>query len=335
MDLALLERNLVFATFWASFISFLFFLASVVTKRKDSEKSQITSILGYVGMVMVLVLSTGALIAKAVVTQHVPWSNFYESMVFMAAIAALLFLIIFRVYKHDLMGVIMSPGIALLVGIASLLPPNFRGNGPLVPALQSYWIKIHTTSMIVSYSVFLLATTTAIAYLIMHYIVARNFRNGSAGKQLNFATTGPSLNNINMVEKEDEDSEKSDTRVSSGSVSVSMDKALRENPNLAFFDDVTYRLILLGFPILAFGIITGAMWANHAWGNYWSWDPKETASLMTWLFYGAYIHSRVNMSMKGKTSAILAVVGFVAVIFTYYGVNYLPGLHSYGFSVEQ
>lgn len=333
MDLAILEKNLVFATFWASFISFLFFLASVVTKKTSSERAQITSMLGFTGMILTLMLSVGALVAKAVVTQHVPWSNFYESMVFMASIAAILFLIFFKVYKHDLLGVIMAPGISLTIGIASLLPPNFRGNGPLVPALQSYWIKIHTTSMIVSYSVFLLATTTAIAYLILHFILSKNFKNGGGEKRLSLASTGPAIDdNLKMVEEE---MTKSDIRVAKTSGAMTIDKTLRENQNLSFFDDITYRLILLGFPILAFGIITGAMWANHAWGNYWSWDPKETASLMTWLFYGAYIHSRINMSIKGKTSAIIAIVGFVAVIFTYYGVNYLPGLHSYGFSVDQ
>jgi len=338
VDLAALEINLVTGTFWISLVSFLLFLTSVVTK-KDSGKSQITSQLGFVAMILVSLTSTGALVAKGILTGHVPWSNFYESMILMTALDAVLFLFIYKAYKHDLLGVIMSPAIVILVGIASILPKNFRGNEPLVPALQSYWIKIHTTSMIVSYSVFLLATTTAIAYLIMFALTNRSKylttdEESRKIKRMSLASTGPSLgeSDMSIVANPTIDETKESSLVSSGKIKFDTERMHAENPHLAFFDDITYRMVLLGFPILAFGIITGAMWANHAWGTYWSWDPKETASLMTWMFYAAYIHTRVSMNLKGKTSAILAVVGFAAVIFTYYGVNYLPGLHSYGFA---
>jgi cytochrome c-type biogenesis protein CcsB len=254
-------------------------------------------------------------------------------------------LVVYRIYKHDHLGVIMPPAIVILIGIASILPKNFRGNDPLVPALQSYWIKIHTTAMIVSYSVFLLATTTAVAYLI-YYAFAKNGSSGGGDGQkeisndivsgkLSLASTGPALSeaNINMIAAT-ADNDAGNTSGNRLSSAARNDDFIKNNPHLAFFDELTYRLILLGFPILAFGIITGAMWANHAWGTYWSWDPKETAALMSWLFYAAYIHSRVGMSIRGKNSAILAIVGFAGIIFTYYGVNYLPGLHSYGFAVE-
>lgn len=341
MDLAALEINLVTGTFWISLVSFLLFLTSVVT-QKDSEKSQITSHLGFAAMILATLTSIGALVAKGVVTGHVPWSNFYESMILMTALAAILFLVMYKSYKNDLLGVIMSPAIVLLIGIASILPKNYRGNDPLVPALQSYWIKIHTTAMIVSYSVFLLATTTAIAYLIMSaltkkdkYIVTEE--EARKIKRMSLASAGPSLNPNDMAMSsatlEKTQSNDSTLTGSSAKMKFDVERFHNENPQLAFFDDITYRMILLGFPILAFGIITGAMWANHAWGTYWSWDPKETASLMTWMFYAAYIHTRVSLNLKGKTSAVLAIIGFVAVIFTYYGVNYLPGLHSYGFSV--
>ena len=333
-----MEENLVTGTFWAALISFLLFLSSIVTKKKDSDKSQITSHLGYVGIILTVLTSVGALIAKAVVSGHVPWSNFYESMVLMTALSSFMFLIVYKIYKHDFMGVVMTPAIVILIGIASILPKNYRGNDPLVPALQSYWIKIHTTSMIVSYSVFLLATTTAIAYLVFYSLMDKNSGGGKNGgdtqkvTKLSLASTGPSIseNDLAMVSATVDGEIKEVSRIAS---TDGIDKLHKENTHLAFFDDLTYRLILLGFPILTFGIITGAMWANHAWGTYWSWDPKETAALMSDLFYAAYIHSRVGMNIRGKTSAIIAIVGFIGIIFTYYGVNYLPGLHSYGFSV--
>lgn len=327
MDLGLLEINLVTGTFWAALISFILFLVSVVTKKKDSEKSQITSILGYVGMFFVLITSIAALVAKGMVTGHMPWSNFYESMILMTSLSTILFLVLHKMYKNDLLGVVMSPGIVILIGIASLLPKNYRGNEPLVPALQSYWLKIHVTAMIISYSVFLIATTTAIAYLIL--LAIKSPKEKSNNLKLAMATpSGSPVNeaNIAMVASVQESTE--------DAVKNRLQAKFNEDPQAAFFDDLTYKLILFGFPILAFGIITGGMWANHAWGTYWSWDPKENASLVTWLFYGAYIHSRVGMNIRGKNSAILAIVGFVAVLFTYYGVNYLPGLHSYGFATE-
>jgi len=102
-------------------------------------------------------------------------------------------------------------------------------------------------------------------------------------------------------------------------------------PSLATIDDIIHKTILFGFLWLSAGIITGAVWANSAWGTYWSWDPKETWSLITWFIYAATLHARFTRGWGGKRIAWLAIVGFVSVIFTYYGVNYLlAGLHSYG-----
>ena len=103
------------------------------------------------------------------------------------------------------------------------------------------------------------------------------------------------------------------------------------SPSLDILDDVTYRMIAIGWPLLTGGIITGAVWANSAWGTYWSWDPKETWSLITWFVYAIYLHARYVRGWKGTQMAVLSSVGFLAVIFTYLGVNLvLSGLHSYG-----
>ncbi len=102
-------------------------------------------------------------------------------------------------------------------------------------------------------------------------------------------------------------------------------------PALDQLDDVTYRMIAIGWPLLTGGIITGAVWANSAWGTYWSWDPKETWSLITWFVYAIYLHARYVRGWKGTQMAVISAVGFLAVIFTYLGVNLvLSGLHSYG-----
>jgi len=95
-------------------------------------------------------------------------------------------------------------------------------------------------------------------------------------------------------------------------------------------DNLNYRLIIFGFMFLTIGIITGAVWANSAWGRYWGWDPKETWSLITWFIYATLLHAKMMRGWAGKRVALLSIIGFAAVLFTYFGVNYLPGLHSYG-----
>jgi cytochrome c-type biogenesis protein CcsB len=101
-------------------------------------------------------------------------------------------------------------------------------------------------------------------------------------------------------------------------------------PAPSFLDELTHQLIMFGFLFLTAGIITGAVWANSAWGRYWGWDPKETWSLITWFIYATLLHARLMRGWSGKRIALLSLVGFAAVMFTYFGVNLLPGLHSYG-----
>jgi len=100
-------------------------------------------------------------------------------------------------------------------------------------------------------------------------------------------------------------------------------------PAFDVLDDLTHQMVTFGFLFLSIGIITGAVWANQAWGRYWGWDPKETWSLVTWLIYATLLHARLMRGWKGKKIAILSFVGFLAMLFTYFGVNLLPGLHSY------
>jgi cytochrome c-type biogenesis protein CcsB len=104
-------------------------------------------------------------------------------------------------------------------------------------------------------------------------------------------------------------------------------------PSLTIIDDIIHKTMVFGFIWLTAGIITGAVWANSAWGTYWSWDPKETWSLITWFFYAIILHARYTRGWSGGMIAMLAIFGFISVLFTYYGVNFLlSGLHSYGSS---
>lgn len=104
----------------------------------------------------------------------------------------------------------------------------------------------------------------------------------------------------------------------------------QELPALKVLDEISYKLIFIGLPFLTIMLVTGAVWAEYAWGAFWSWDPKETWALITWLVYAAYLHTRFLKGFKGRRAAWLSVLGFAAVIFTFFGVSYLlPGMHSY------
>jgi cytochrome c-type biogenesis protein CcsB len=119
-------------------------------------------------------------------------------------------------------------------------------------------------------------------------------------------------------------SESADSNAAAGGIVSSF-------PSARILDDMNYRSIMIGFPLLTLGIITGAAWANYAWGTYWSWDPKETWSLIVWFVYAAFLHARITRGWVGKRAAWLSIIGFAATIFCYLGVNlFLSGLHSYG-----
>jgi cytochrome c-type biogenesis protein CcsB len=100
-------------------------------------------------------------------------------------------------------------------------------------------------------------------------------------------------------------------------------------PNHEILDEISYKAVVIGFPFLTLTIVLGAVWADVAWGSYWSWDPKETASLVTWLIYGSYLHARVVRGWRGRRAAWLLFLGFGATLFTYFGNLYFGGLHTY------
>jgi cytochrome c-type biogenesis protein CcsB len=111
---------------------------------------------------------------------------------------------------------------------------------------------------------------------------------------------------------------------------IEKERGLKWLPSPSLLDEINYKSIVIGFPMLTLGVVTGAAWANYAWGTYWGWDPKETWSLITWFIYAAFLHARFTRDWRGRKAALLSIIGFTAVLFTYFGVNYLiSGLHSY------
>jgi cytochrome c-type biogenesis protein CcsB len=200
-----------------------------------------------------------------------------------------------------------------IVGFATLsLPDGMQKAAPLVPALKSNWLMMHVSIMMFSYSTLIIGSLLSIVFLILTRGRQVNLKGSSVG---NITIQESGMSEIFEVQSQD-----------------SYDGVLRKKLNLLeSLDNLSYRIIGLGFPLLTIGIIAGAVWANEAWGSYWSWDPKETWALITWLVFAAYLHTRITKSWQGKGPAVLASLGFIVVWICYLGVNFLgKGLHSYG-----
>lgn len=293
------------------------------------------------------------------ILRSVPLTNLYESLIFFVWCLILGYLIIEFKYKNRSFGAFVTPvaGLALAFIDISGISKEIH---PLIPALQSNWLLAHVTMSFISYAAFALSFSTGLMYLIVK-TERRNqpayiFWTVTLGIFVMFLLTmGLDFLTFKVAVKPEEFIKsymfKASFLNSSTAVQVvswiSMAviilliwrfglilKAVIERFNISAetLDEITYKSIAIGFPIFTLGgLIFGAIWADQAWGTYWSWDPKETWSLITWFVYAFYLHSRMLRGWRGKRVAVVAVVGFMAVIFTYLGVNLLlSGLHAYG-----
>lgn len=243
------------------------------------------------------------LIARAGESGHAPFSNLYESMALFVWAMTIGYLVLEYKYKLRVLGAFVMSIAFLAIVSASMLPFKYKSVEPLNPALQSKW----------HWMVDLLGKVGLEKYAIgwLDFHVFATFI-GYAAFAIAF---GVSL--MYLIKEKYERTGKKNSLI---------DKF----PSSKILDEISYRGIAWGFPFLGLGIVTGAVWANYAWGTYWSWDPKETWSLITWFVYAAYLHGRVTRGWRGRKCAYLSVLGFLAVIFLYWGVSFiLPGLHAY------
>lgn len=244
---------------------------------------------------------------------YFPLSNLYESLLFLTWILLTTYLYIETKTKSKLIGSVLIPVILLINGFANLtLSPEMQKASPLVPALQSNWLMMHVSMMILSYGTLIIGSLLCILFLVI-----------SRYKDVDFKVLDElplPLYNI-MVDYYE-------AKLLSPATEIS---ELGKLKLLQSLDNWSYRIIGIGFPFLTIGIISGGIWANEAWGSYWSWDPKETWALITWLVFATYLHARITKGWEGKKTAILGSVGFLVIWVCYLGVNFLgKGLHSYG-----
>jgi cytochrome c-type biogenesis protein CcsB len=187
------------------------------------------------------------------------------------------------------------------------LPDRLQEASPLVPALRSSWLVMHVSVIMLSYAALLVGSLLSVAVLFTERNEALELRSSSIGsggfRQAQLASDGPGAMALSSTE----------FRISGQ------------------LDSLSYRTITVGFLLLSVGLVSGAVWANEAWGTWWSWDPKETWALICWLVYAAYLHTRLIRGWQGRRPALVAAAGLVVIAVCYIGVNLLGiGLHSYG-----
>ena len=251
-----------------------------------------------------------------------PLSNLYESLIFLTCLLLLLYKFIEYKTKCKIIGSLIIPLTLLIQGFATLsLPTVMQKSSPLVPALQSNWLMLHVSMMMLSYATLLFGSLFSILYLIL------DKKNNNQVKSKIIETD--TLNSYQTYALEINTLEVKSNNIYA---EINTQKNNLSTTNLLeSLDNWSYRTISLGFPLLTMGIISGAVWANEAWGSYWSWDPKETWALITWLTFAIYLHVRLTKGWLGTKSAVLGSIGFFVVWVCYLGVNFLgKGLHSYG-----
>ena len=260
-----------------------------------------------------------SIVARGFAADRVPWGNMYEYSTLLAFLVVAGYLVIVEgVYKQRALG-----GFALMFSVltmATAVSFLYVGPGPLVPALNSYWIKIHVQAAIWGSSLFALGGILTILYLV------QDRREHKRIDALRGEHPAPILGGaIDMDAPPDLVGDASDDAVPAEA--VARRGAL---PSAATLDRIAYRIIAFAFPIWTFAVIAGAIWAQEAWGRYWGWDPKETWSFITWTIFAGYLHARATAGWRGRKAAVVALVGFVALLITYYAVNlWIVGLHSY------
>jgi cytochrome c-type biogenesis protein CcsB len=293
--------------------------------------------LGTTGMAIANLCMATLLGARWIEAGYFPLSNLYESLFFLAWGMTAMHLFAESISRSALVGVVTAPVAMLITAFAALkLPDDMQASAPLVPALKSNWLMMHVSVMMLSYATLLVGSVLAIAFLFVtrgQDIELRGSSFGGNGYRLtsSLATQGfggdnpPASMPVNPIEL-------GTTAVLELPTMAASIALTPQRLSLAdTLDNISYRIIGLGFPLLTIGIIAGGVWANEAWGSYWSWDPKETWALILWLVFAAYLHSRITKGWQGRKPAILAAVGFVVVWVCYLGVNLLgKGLHSYG-----
>nr|YP_009633731.1 cytochrome c biogenesis protein [Chengiodendron marginatum]QBS48615.1 cytochrome c biogenesis protein [Chengiodendron marginatum]WIL96586.1 cytochrome c heme attachment protein [Chionanthus ramiflorus] len=293
-------------------IHLITFLVDEIIKLYDSSEK---------GMIITFFCITGLLVTRWIYSGHFPLSNLYESLIFLSWSFSLIHIVPYFKKNKKFLSAIIGPSAIFTQGFAtSGLLTQIHESEILVPALQSEWLIMHVSMMILGYAALLCGSLLSVALLVI-----------AVRKNRKFFFTSNHLLNLNgsfFFGEIEYMNERSNVLQNTSFFSP---KNYYRSQFIQQLDYWSYRVISLGFIFLTIGILSGAVWANEAWGSYWSWDPKETWAFITWIVFAIYLHIRTNIKWKGINSAIVASIGFLIIWICYFGVNLLGiGLHSYG-----
>jgi cytochrome c-type biogenesis protein CcsB len=298
-------------------------------------------VLGTTGMAIANLCSAALLAARWIEAGYFPISNLYESLFFLVWGVTTMHLVAEGMGQSRWVGPVTAPVALGIAAFAALsLPDEMQHSAPLVPALKSNWLMMHVSVMMLSYATLMVGAVLAIAFLVVTRGQAIELRGSSVGtgsyrRQRASGGSEAPLETLGSAFSTPLGQAPAAGTAVLEKAAIATSEPLTLSPqrlSLAdTLDNTSYRMIGLGFPLLTIGIISGGVWANEAWGSYWSWDPKETWALITWLVFAAYLHARITQGWQGRRPAVLAAAGFVVVWVCYLGVNLLgKGLHSYG-----
>jgi cytochrome c-type biogenesis protein CcsB len=246
-------------------------------------------------------------VTRAIAVGRVPWGNMYEFSTMVALVAVTVFLYLLARGTARLLGAFVMAPVVLYLGLAGTV--LYANPGPLVPALNSYWIKIHVVAAITASGAFMVSGVVTILYLLKDRWERRAPLSLGPGAAAAVEVGTPPTQPVDLP---------------------SRGGLLARLPEAEVLDRLAYRIITFAFPIWTFAIIAGAIWAEQAWSRYWGWDPKETWSFITWLGYAAYLHARATAGWRGRRAAVVSLVAFGCLLVDYYVVNtVITGLHSY------
>nr|WFF48807.1 cytochrome c biogenesis protein [Lepidium latifolium] len=278
------------------------------------------------GIVITFFGITGLLFTRWIYSGHFPLSNLYESLIFLSWAFSIIHMVsYFNKKQKNHLNAITAPSAIFIQGFAtSGLLTKMPQSAILVPALQSQWLMMHVSMMILGYGALLCGSLLSIALLVITFRKVRPIFWKKNIKKKNLLNELFSFDVLYYINERN---------------SI----LLQQNSNFSFsrnyyryqlieqLDFWSFRIISLGFIFLTVGILSGAVWANETWGSYWNWDPKETWAFITWTIFAIYLHIKTNRNVRGINSAIVASIGFLLIWICYFGVNLLGiGLHSYG-----
>ncbi len=333
-----LSLDLFWITLAWYLVAFVCFVAYLAVRKDMLTK------LGLAAMCIGWPFQLVSIILRGIEGNHWPLGNMYEysmgiSFILMTCAIGLGFRT-----RQRMIG-LPSTGVAIaLLGVGYVL---YEPPGNLVPALHSYWLTIHVTAMATASAILTFSFFFAMAYLLKSWVDRKDGRSSGSPRgrrfgalraaaseqQLAFAAAGAGASggalDIPAANLHDAGSteESAPVKAQHRGMLAAMADGL---PGAAWLDSMSYRFVMVGFPVWTFGVICGAIWGEEAWGRYWGWDPKETFAFITWAIFAIYLHARVTFGWKEKRAAIITAFGFASLIITLYAVNlWIVGLHSY------